>query len=515
MPSPGERGLRRFLDVIVGATLTTGDYKFGRTMVFFKAGKDEPIERLMHAEDDTLVERFRAGAGERWREVAQSMVGFAMMASFKRKLFVRWHQKRVKAATKLQRQFRLKKSHLMLAVEIALQAKRESAEAARKSLREVERKAAATSYIKSASTVAQSPMKAMQSFMWSKTTAETKKVQHQSLWHKAVMTAEAEDGKTRSLRLATKAMQLAAEAEKIVADEAKKAERKALMAEKRAVFEPKKDLWAPQPVEKVFEVTIERDEHTGGLGVQLDEFHGEATITLVEVGGAAARTGAFLVSDELIAVDGKDIKGLDQLTEAVVHAASSAIKFKVRRRKVKTVRSGEVMMELGGHSDYERYVLTLTSSRTLNFESAGNTKHKTSGTIDILNCQRVNLVKHGGQVHVRIVSKEKPFEFFGRTTQETLQWEGFCSTAAGFGDADPPLLEGWMHWLHKGGDAGRRRYFELYAEPASLLVYDALHSSDEKVNPGLLDPSTSDPKRIRGCTLAGAYNGRAAQTIDQ
>ena len=36
-----------------------------------------------------------------------------------------------------------------------------------------------------------------------------------------------------------------------------------------------------------------------------------------------------------------------------------------------------------------------------------------------------------------------------------------------------PLVEGWMHMVHKGAKSGHRRYFELSGgEPASLLVFE-------------------------------------------
>ena len=56
-----------------------------------------------------------------------------------------------------------------------------------------------------------------------------------------------------------------------------------------------KDVWAKQPVGREFKVRLERDEYTGGLGIMLDHFHGEATITLIEVGGSAERMRSLKV----------------------------------------------------------------------------------------------------------------------------------------------------------------------------------------------------------------------------
>jgi C-terminal processing protease CtpA/Prc len=90
--------------------------------------------------------------------------------------------------------------------------------------------------------------------------------------------------------------------------------------------------------DKVFEVIIVRNESTGSLGLELDEYKGSPTVCAIMLGGPADQDGTLQMGDTVVAIDGKPTHNMEDVKRAVISAASTSLRLAVLRKPVVVLR---------------------------------------------------------------------------------------------------------------------------------------------------------------------------------
>jgi myosin heavy subunit len=307
-PHKGGRGMKRFFAVLLTAAgVEPSTYQLGSSKVFFRAGKGEPVERLLvgDAEAKASLKQVEARAAEEWIRVARNLVGTSVLTFFLHRKFKAYFAARMKNALRLQRHIR------------SLWARRKwlvTLESAVKRHKEVQRKKLARHRLK----------KAMAGvFQGARATKELTRLADMKRGGKV---RKSDFFRTQSRRVSNRrqASRLSREATRhgrdlVRASKMSRLDSSASLAkadfrrgslggsftlpeeEDKASFGTfEKHVWAPTRMESEFEMELERDDKTGSLGILLDEFYGDATIVLVENVGAAKSEGTLQVGDALI-----------------------------------------------------------------------------------------------------------------------------------------------------------------------------------------------------------------------
>ena len=373
-PSSGPRGMKRFLAVVLNAAgVERGTYQLGRTKLFLRAGKGEPIERLLQGDDAAraALSKLQVDAQKEWLRVAAQLVGTSVLTWYRRKQFKAYLARRHAAASKIQKFWRGKKVRVkwLTTTDVVHGAhKKEKAEAAAAAAAAAKKAAAKSRFMVTARGV-QTNTK-MGKFLRS---SKKKRQTHEASRESAGSSADPATDRSHDARAHTRSkssrrpmgrreLSHAAEEDPELADETPD------------------QAWTRGEVQSKFEVSLTRDEKTNSLGMQLDEFQGEVTVVWVVPGGAADKSGTVQMGDEVVGVDGVESHGLNELKGLVIQAKSTTLLFTIQRRVATTVHSGTVMMlRGGGGSTYDPFELILDSNRVLSFKGKG--QEQTHGVV--------------------------------------------------------------------------------------------------------------------------------------
>ena len=81
-------------------------------------------------------------------------------------------------------------------------------------------------------------------------------------------------------------------------------------------------------------MALHRDEHSGTLGIDLDEFAGQPTVAIVVPGGPAHRDGRVMPGDIILAVDRVHCHSVAQVISALASAQERVI-FELLRQPLR------------------------------------------------------------------------------------------------------------------------------------------------------------------------------------
>ena len=271
------------------------------------------------------------------------------------------------------------------------------------------------------------------------------------------------------------------------------------------------------------EVALHRDEHSGTLGIDLDEFAGQPTVAIVVRGGPAHRDGRVMPGDIILAVDRVHCHSVAQVISALASAQERVI-FELLRQPLRYYIADELHVRVhregasdaagvitvsepsahrnggggGGGGDWRRCSCRLRSDRQLQFsELPGGLE----GCIDLRSALAVQLVllppyqqsdQQSEEISLlHIKTAELSFELRGpnlRRWREPLAKMLMVSLDS--------RCQGWLYLLLPQDGLCHPRFLDLPAasSPLRLLV----HPAESPQPPRALETlELSDVKSVR------------------
>ena len=223
--------------------------------------------------------------------------------------------------------------------------------------------------------------------------------------------------------------------------------------------------------DKVFEVIIVRNESTGSLGLELDEYKGSPTVCAIMLGGPADQDGTLQMGDTVVAIDGKPTHNMDDVKRAVISAASSSLRLAVLRKPVQVLKRERAYMnmpDVAEDEEWDQFELTLFSNRQLTFEKLA--PPFIFGSIDLPAAKSLRLMKVQFNVCLQIATAERTYEFYTDSLMTLYEWQRMLRTLMLSNTVS--IMSGWLTLLNNEETHLKRWWFDLCGSTYELCYFE-------------------------------------------